>query len=373
MKDHPVEVANPGSAAAVGPPMGLLAELTHRCPLRCPYCSNPLELERRSLELTTSEWQRVLSEAAALGVLQIHLSGGEPTRRSDLETLIDHCRDAGLYSNLITAGVGLADGRLDRCAEAGLDHVQLSIQASEPELNDDVSGRPGSFAEKMDTAGTIGRLGLPLTVNFVVHRRTIHCLSDMIDMAVALGARRLEVAHAQYYGWALKNRQALMPTRAQVQEAVAVVDAARERLKGSLVIDSVIPDYYARYPKPCMGGWARQSLNITPSGKALPCHAAETIPDVSYPNIREASVASIWYESKAFNRFRGTDWMPDLCRTCDRREIDWGGCRCQALAIVGDAAETDPACEKSPWHQSLIELAVRNSDSDAPYMYRGYN
>jgi len=350
--------------------MGLLAELTHRCPLRCPYCSNPLELERRNAELTTSEWQRVITEAAAIGVLQIHLSGGEPTRRTDLEAIIKHCRDVGLYSNLITAGVGLEDGRLERCADAGLDHVQLSIQASEPALNDEVSGRRGSFLEKMDAADAVRRLGLPLTVNFVVHRRTIGCLSDMIDLAVSLGARRLEVAHTQYYGWALRNRQSLMPARAQVEEAVQVVEAARERLKGQLVIDSVIPDYYARYPKPCMGGWARQSLNITPSGKALPCHAAETLPDLSFPNVRSTPLASIWYESEAFNLYRGTDWMPDLCRTCERREIDWGGCRCQAFAILGNAAETDPVCEKSPWHVRLADLAATEASATATYDYR---
>ena len=366
MTDTP---ANPHDKPA--PPLGLLAELTHRCPLRCPYCSNPLELERRSTELAFEDWRRVLGEAAALGVLQVHLSGGEPTRRRDLADIIDHCRAVGLYSNLITAGV--SEQQLAAYAEAGLDHVQLSIQAPGAALNDEVCGRPGAFVEKIETARAVGRIGLPLTVNFVIHRRTIDSLAAMIDLALSLGARRLEVAHAQYYGWALRNRAALMPTRRQVEAAVALEQDARARLKGRLAIDSVVPDYYARFPKPCMGGWARQSLNVTPSGAALPCHAAQTIPGLSFPNVRETSLREIWEESEAFNRFRGTGWMPEPCRSCERREIDWGGCRCQALAVTGDAAATDPVCEKSPWRGLVANLAETDANAPDGWVYRSYD
>lgn len=354
------------------PPLGLLAELTHRCPLRCLYCSNPLELERRSDELDTATWKRVLSEAAALGVLQVHLSGGEPTARRDLREIVAHCREVGLYSNLITAGVGLSKDRLAELTVNGLDHVQLSMQGPRAETNDLVAGLEGAFEEKQVVAGYIRELRLPLTLNCVVHRHNIDQIGEIIELAMALGARRLEVAHAQYYGWALRNRAALMPRRSQVLAAMAEVEAARERLKGQLVIDAVVPDYYARLPKPCMGGWARQSLNVTPSGKVLPCHAAETIEGLNFSNVRTSSLSEIWYESEAFNAFRGTSWMPEPCRSCDRREIDWGGCRCQALAFTGRAANTDPACHKSPFHAEMVALAEQESEENADFHYRSF-
>jgi len=357
---------------SIGPPLGLLAELTHRCPLRCLYCSNPLELERRSDELDTATWKRVLSEAAALGVLQVHLSGGEPTARRDLTEIVVHCTEVGLYSNLITAGVGLSKDRLAELAGSGLDHVQLSMQGPRADTNDLVAGLEGAFEEKQVVAGYIRDLGLPLTLNCVVHRHNIEQIGEIIDLAMALGARRLEVAHAQYYGWALRNRAALMPRRSQVVAAMAEVEAARERLKGQLVIDAVVPDYYARLPKPCMGGWARQSLNVTPSGKVLPCHAAETIDGLSFSNVRSSSLSEIWYESEAFNAFRGTSWMPEPCRSCDRREIDWGGCRCQALAFTGRAANADPACHKSPFHAEMVALAEQESEENADFHYRSF-
>lgn len=369
-------------AAAAGPdtlserppaPLGLLAELTHRCPLRCPYCSNPLELERRSAELDTETWQRVFSEAAALGVLQIHLSGGEPTARRDLPQILRHAVAAGLYTNLITAGVDVARERLEVLAEAGLDHVQLSFQGAEAATTDRVAGLPGAHARKRAFAAEVHRLGLPLTVNAVIHRANIEQVPAFLELALELGARRIEIAHAQYYGWALRNRGALMPRREQVLEAARVVEAARERLKGRLVIDAVVPDYYARYPKACMNGWGRQSLNVTPSGRVLPCHAAETIPGLEFWNVRDHGLAEIWYESPAFQAFRGTAWMPELCRTCDRAEIDWGGCRCQALAIAGDAAATDPACHKSPLHGRLLALAEAEAEASVQdYDYRRF-
>jgi PqqA peptide cyclase len=358
---------------AVPAPLGMLAELTHRCPLQCPYCSNPIELDRRSLELDTETWRRVFSEAAALGVLQVHLSGGEPTARRDLVDLVRACTEAGLYSNLITAGVGVPRERLAALADAGLDHVQLSVQGADAATSDLVAGLQGAFARKLAFAADVDAIGLPLTLNAVVHRANIGQIGQLIALAVRLGARRVEIAHAQYYGWALRNRAALMPTREQVAEAVRVVAAARERLKGVIVIDHVAPDYYARYPKPCMNGWGRQSLNVTPSGKVLPCHAAETIPGLTFWSVREHSLAEIWRDSPAFNAFRGTAWMPEPCRSCDRREVDWGGCRCQALAIVGEAAATDPACHKSPHHARILALAEADSHAEvAAYDYRRY-
>ncbi|MCS0496230.1 pyrroloquinoline quinone biosynthesis protein PqqE [Ancylobacter sp. MQZ15Z-1] len=370
-------IAEPRPAVSTRPappaPYGMLAELTHRCPLQCPYCSNPVELDRRNVELDTETWLRVFSEAARLGVLQVHLSGGEPTARRDLEAMIRHCVEVGLYTNLITAGVGLTPERLAAISEAGIDHVQLSFQGADAAMTDHVSNFKGAHERKLAVAREVRRLGLPLTVNSVVHRANIEQIPAFIELALELGAKRIEIAHAQYYGWALRNRQALMPTREQVFRALDVVEEARVRLKGRLTIDAVVPDYYARYPKPCMNGWGRQSLNVTPSGKVLPCHAAETIPSLEFWNVREHSLQEIWVESPAFNAFRGTDWMPELCRSCERKEIDWGGCRCQAMAIAGDAAETDPACHKSPLHAHLLALAEEDSHSRVNgYDYRRY-
>jgi len=352
-------------------PYALLAELTHRCPLQCPYCSNPLGLERAANELTTDEWRRVIAEAAEMGVLQIHFSGGEPTARRDLTELVKHATEVGLYSNLITAGVLLDGARLEALVGAGLEHVQLSFQDSEAAGADRIGGYRGGHAKKLDVAKLVRAAGLPLTLNLVVHRQNLPHLGDLLDMAVALDAQRVEIAHVQYYGWALKNRAALMPSRAQLDEATQTVEAARRRLKGILVIDYVVPDYYARRPKSCMGGWGRQFLNISPSGKVLPCHAAETIAGFTFDSVRERSLADIWENSEAFNRFRGTDWMPELCRSCDRREIDWGGCRCQAFALTGNAAATDPACALSPDHAALVDLAEVESGSAPPdFVYR---
>ena len=321
----------PDTAASVRVPVGLLAELTHRCPLQCPYCSNPLALERAAGELPTEVWLDVLAQAAELGVLQLHLSGGEPTVRRDLEEIVAQAARVGLYSNLITAGVLLTRARLEALANLGLDHVQISIQDADAANADRIAHYRGGHAKKLEVAGWVRALGLPLTINAPVHRQNIDSLPAIIELAVRLGARRLEVAHVQYYGWALQNRQALMPTRRQVLDSAELVEKARERLKGILVIDFVVPDYYARRPKPCMGGWGRASINITPSGKALPCHAAETIPGLAFDNVRDRRLSDIWLHSEAFQRFRGTHWMPEPCRSCELREVDWGGCRCQAL------------------------------------------
>ena len=356
---------------ALAPPLALLAELTHRCPLQCPYCSNPVELERAAGELDTQAWMRVLDEAASLGVLQVHFSGGEPTARKDLEALIAHAAGRGLYTNLITAGVLIDARRMAALVAAGLDHVQLSIQDSEPANADRIGGLAGGHARKREAARIVREAGLPLTINAVVHRQNLGHLDAIIDLAVALGAGRLEVAHVQYYGWALKNRAALMPTRAQLEQATEIVMAARERLKGTLVIDYVVPDYYARRPKSCMGGWGRRFLNVNPAGKVLPCHAAQTITGLEFDSVLERPLADIWATSEAFRRFRGTDWMPEPCRSCDRREIDWGGCRCQAFALTGDAEATDPACALSPDHADLVATAERDSAGSTPdFIYR---
>jgi len=359
-------------SAEIAPPLALLAELTHRCPLRCPYCSNPLELERAGAELDQASWQRVLSEAAALGVLQVHFSGGEPLVRRDLAALVRHAGTVGLYSNLITSGVLLDRPRLAELVEAGLEHVQLSFQDAQAASADRIAGLPAAHAKKLAVAALVREAGLPLTVNAVMHRQNLERLPEMIELALALGAGRLEVAHVQYYGWALANRRALLPTEAQLERATALVAEARLRLKGILTIDYVVPDYYARRPKACMGGWARRSLNVTPSGRVLPCHAAETIPNLEFWSVRDHTLQAIWMESPAFQAFRGTDWMAEPCRSCALREIDFGGCRCQALAIVGDAGATDPACELSPHHPRMLELAKQDStDADIRYFYRG--
>ncbi len=359
--------------ANIDPPLALLAELTHRCPLRCPYCSNPLELARAGAELDTETWRRVLEEAAALGVLQVHFSGGEPLVRRDLVELVGHAAKAGLYVNLITSGIRLDAERLARLVAAGLEHVQLSLQDSDPATGDRIAGLAGVQQAKREVAALVGSTGLALTVNAVVHRQNLEHLEDLIDLAVTLGADRLEVAHVQYYGWALTNRAALLPSRQQLDKATAAVEAARARLAGRLVIDYVVPDYYAHRPKSCMGGWGRRFLNVTPAGKVLPCHAAETLSGLHFPNVAESSLAEIWYHSPAFARFRGTAWMAEPCRSCERREIDWGGCRCQAFALTGDAARTDPACALSPDH-ALLAAAHSDAEAAAPaFIYRQHS
>ncbi|MFZ1106620.1 MAG: pyrroloquinoline quinone biosynthesis protein PqqE [Hyphomicrobiaceae bacterium] len=354
------------SATCQRAPIGLLAELTHRCPLQCPYCSNPLALEGTGTELDTAAWQDVLRQAARLGVLQLHLSGGEPTVRRDLEEIVATAAEVGLYTNLITAGVLLSRGRLETLAARGLDHVQLSIQDVEPANADRIARYEGGHARKREVARWVGEIGLALTINAPVHRQNLDRLPEIIDFAVDMGAGRLEVAHIQYYGWALRNRAALMPTRAQVNRSIDIVNAARERLKGILTIDFVVPDYYATWPKPCMGGWGRAIVNVTPSGKVLPCHAAETIPGLAFDNVRDKPLAEIWLRGQAFERFRGAGWMIEPCVSCERREIDWGGCRCQAFAMTGNAAAADPACVKSSRHAELVALAEREAGAPPP-------
>ena len=361
----------PANVPLPDPPLALLAELTHRCPLRCPYCSNPVELARASAELSTAEWKRVMAEAADMGVLQIHFSGGEPMVRPDLDELVAEAASLGLYSNLITSGVLSGPGRMASLAAAGLDHVQISFQDAERGSADRIAGLKDAHPRKLETAAEVRAAGLALTVNAPVHRQNLDRLEEIVDLAVALGAHRLEVAHVQYYGWALANRAALMPSRAQLDRATEIVAAARVRLKGTLAIDYVVPDYYAARPKACMGGWGRQFLVVGPSGLVLPCHAAQSIPHLSFENVRDRALADIWRDSPAFVAYRGTHWMPEPCASCDRREIDWGGCRCQAMALAGDAGATDPACGRSPRHAEIVDLAGEEARRDVgDFVYR---
>ncbi len=356
-----------------GIPLAVLAEITHRCPLQCPYCSNPVVMERANAELSTEDWLRVLGELADLGVLQIHFSGGEPVARRDLVELVQRATDVGLYSNLITSAVTLTEAKLNALEKAGLSHVQISFQSSESELGNRIGGYKRGHAQKLTAASWVRAAGLPLTVNAVMHRQNLHQIGDIIDMAVELGAARLEVANVQYYGWALKNRAALMPTEAQIEATNRVVEAARTRLEGRLAIDYVVPDYYALRPKKCMGGWGRQFFNISPSGKVLPCHAAETITGLAFDSVRDHSLAWIWEHSPAFNRYRGIDWMPEPCRSCDLKEVDYGGCRCQAFALTGDAANTDPACTLSPRHEKIFAAARTESGAGLDrFIYRNF-
>ncbi|PDT83921.1 pyrroloquinoline quinone biosynthesis protein PqqE [Sinorhizobium sp. BJ1] len=352
---------------SVPPPMAMLAELTHRCPLACPYCSNPIELTRADEELSTEEWIGVFRQAAALGVLHLHLSGGEPAARRDLVELTQAAAAFGLYTNLITSGVGLTAARIGKLADAGLDHIQLSIQGVSPESADRISGYGGGYERKIAVAGWVADAGIPLTLNAVCHRQNMGEIEAMIELAIRLKARRIEVATVQFHGWAERNKAALMPTREQVHRATQTVTEARKKYEGTLVIDYVPADYYSTYPKACMGGWGRVGLNVTPSGRVLPCHAAETIPSLSFENVRAGSLSEIWYDSKAFNAYRGEDWMPELCRSCERKKIDFGGCRCQAMALAGDASTTDPVCVRSPLRDRLTreadELSSAPSDT----------
>lgn len=352
-------------------PIAMLAELTYRCPLSCPYCSNPVEMAKKDSELSTAEWASVFDQAAKLGVLQLHLSGGEPASRRDLTELVTAARRAGLYTNLITSAIGLTQRRLAELDAAGLDHIQLSLQGTDAEMADRIGGYKGGFKRKMQAADWIVEAGLPLTLNAVLHRQNLHQLPQAIEMAVAMKARRMEVAVVQFHGWALLNRQSLMPTRAQAEEANQIVADARKRLKGVMVIDYVPADYHSDYPKRCMGGWGTTGLNVTPDGTVLPCHAAQTIPSLRFDNVKNKSLSDIWYHGAAFEAYRGEGWMQEPCKSCDRRKLDFGGCRCQAMAIAGDASATDPVCIKSPLHQKMTALAEGYSmDETAELIYR---
>jgi pyrroloquinoline quinone biosynthesis protein E len=337
-------------------PLGLLAELTYKCPLHCPYCSNPVAVPEAA-ELALHEWCRVLDEARQLGVLQVHLTGGEPLARPDLTSLVTRARDLGFYVNLVTSGVGLDERRASELAHAGLDHVQLSMQDADRMAADEVAGAR-VFGRKVAAARAVTALELPLTINVVLHRGNIGRIGPIVDLAAALGADRLELAHTQYYGWGLLNRSALLPTLDQVLAAEQALAQARATYGDTLEILYVLADYYEPYPKPCMHGWGRRHIIIAPDGRVLPCPAAAQIVGLGIDNVRECSLSAIWHHSPAFTRFRGYEWMPEPCRSCPRKEIDFGGCRCQAFQLTGDAARADPVCQLSPDHH-LIEAALQ--------------
>jgi pyrroloquinoline quinone biosynthesis protein E len=339
-------------------PYALLAELTYRCPLHCPYCSNPTRA-RNDGELMTDEWRRVLREATELGVLQVGFSGGEPLARRDLAELVRGAREAKLYTNLITSGVGLDESRASELREAGLDSVQLSFQSDDVDLADEIAGAR-AHQRKLAAASFIRAAGIPLSLNFVIHRRNIDRLPQMIGLAEALGAERVELANVQFYGWAFLNRAALLPTREQIARAREVATGAKARLAGKIDIFYVLPDYYETRPKPCLNGWGQRYLTVNPIGDVLPCPTASSaIPDLRFENVRARSLDWIWRESESFNRFRGTEWMPDPCRSCPQKEIDFGGCRCQAALLTGNAGNTDPVCTLSP-NRARVDAVLRD-------------
>jgi PqqA peptide cyclase len=344
-------------------PYALLAELTYRCPLHCPYCSNPTQA-RNNHELATDEWKRVMREAAALGVLQIGFSGGEPLVRRDLPDLVRAAREANLYTNLITSGIGLDDDRIRLLRDGGLDSIQLSFQSDEIDLADEIAGAR-AHQRKLDAAAKIRSAGIALSLNFVIHRRNIDHLPQMIELTETLGAERVELANVQFYGWALMNRAALLPTREQVVRAREIAVAAKARLAGRIDIFYVLPDYYETRPKPCLHGWGQRYLTVNPIGDVLPCPTASSaIPDLRFENARAHTLDWIWRESESFNRFRGMEWMPEPCRSCPQKEIDFGGCRCQAALLTGTAASTDPVCTLSP-NRALVDEVLRETNSSS--------
>ena len=352
-------------------PSSLIAELTYQCPLHCPYCSNPVEIggRRYRQELTTEDWVRTFRQARALGVLQLALTGGEPMLRRDLEELCAGARDAGLYSSLITAGTLFDPERARALKDAGLDHVQISIQSPDPEENDRI-GHNRSFDKKIAAARLAKELDFPLTLNCVLHRQNLDRIEEVLQLALDLGAQRLELANTQYYGWAVLNQEALLPTWEQLRRGEEAVQRFRERVGAKVEVLWVLPDLYEDLPKPCMGGWGRTAMVVAPNGEVLPCQAAATIPDLEFASVREHPLEWIWNESDAFTRFRGTDWMQEPCRTCPigHQEVDWGGCRCQALRLTGDPAAADPVCRYSPHHDRVV--AARESAQTDEFVYR---
>lgn len=343
-----------GKEVTVGPPLWLLAEITYACPLHCVFCYNPVDYTQHGPELTTQEWIKVLRDARAAGSVQCGFSGGEPLVRDDLEELVAEAHKLGFYTNLLTSGIGFTAERAKALKAAGLDHVQLSFQDSTRELNDFLS-HTKTFALKQKAAQLIQANGWPMVLNCVIHRLNIDYIEKIIELAVDLGAEYLELANSQYYSWAQLNRDGLMPSREQLERAERVTNEYREKLGDKLRIFFVVPDYYETRPKKCMNGWGNIFLTITPDGSALPCHTAKMIKQLAFPNVKNTSVNDIWYESEAFNKYRGDAWMKEPCRSCDEKEKDLGGCRCQALMLTGDAANADPVCDKSEHHQVVLD------------------
>ena len=353
------------SRPAIAAPLWLLAELTYRCPLHCPFCYNPVDYAKDRAELTTEEWFGVMRQARQLGAAQLGFSGGEPLLRDDLEELVGEGRRLGFYTNLITSGIGLTEARLGRMKELGLDHIQLSFQDSTREMNDFLSSTK-TFDLKLRVARLIKQHAYPMVLNVVLHRFNLDHVGRIIEMALEMGVEYLELANTQYYGWGLVNRAQLMPTREQLAQAEATVNDYRARIGNRMRILFVVPDYFEERPKACMNGWGSVFLGIAPDGTALPCHAARSLPGIAFPNVREFSVKEIWYASGAFNRYRGDAWMKPPCSSCAEKDKDFGGCRCQAYAMTGDADNADPVCAKSPRHgevQAVVMHARRAQEA----------
>ncbi|WP_394835133.1 pyrroloquinoline quinone biosynthesis protein PqqE [Pendulispora rubella] len=349
-------------------PYTLIAELTYRCALKCPYCSNPTALRDHRDEMSTEQWLRVLTEAEELGVMQVHFTGGEPLARKDLEPIVRRARELGLYSNLVTSTVPLTRERLVGLKEAGIDHVQVSMQSTRPERADDIAGYEG-HAHKLTAARWVKELELPLTINVVLHRANLDEVEDIVALAEELGADRVELANTQYHAWALLNRDTLLPTREQLERASVVAAKAKARLRGKMDVLFVKPDYFSTKPKACMDGWARRFVHMTPGGFVLPCHAAMQITGLSFDSARDRALGDIWENSPALRAYRGDAWMPEPCRSCERKEVDFGGCRCQAFALTGDASATDPVCSLSPQHHLIRD--ARTTAAPKRYLYRG--
>lgn len=363
---HSFGLNTANSAPAVSPPLWLLAELTYRCPLQCPYCSNPVDFAKSGTELTTAQWIEVFRQAREMGAAQLGFSGGEPLVRQDLAELVKAARDLGYYTNLITSGIGLTEQRIAELSEAGLDHIQISFQAADEEVNNMLAGSKKAFAQKLAMAKAVKAAGYPMVLNFVTHRHNIDRMDRIIELCIELEADFVELATCQFYGWAELNRAALLPTREQLERAEQVTQQWREKLEAQnhpCKLIFVTPDYYEERPKACMNGWGSVFLDITPDGTALPCHSARQLP-VQFPNVKEHSIQHIWQESFGFNKYRGFDWMPEPCRSCDEKEQDFGGCRCQAFMLTGDASNADPVCSKSAHHHIIV--AAREEAEHAP-------
>ncbi len=356
----------------IAPPLWLLAEITYRCPLHCVFCYNPLNYAGDKRELTTEEWKDVLRQARKLGAAQLGFSGGEPLVRDDLEELIGEAHQLGYYTNLITSGVGLTEARIAKMKELGLDHIQLSFQDSTKEMNDFLSSTK-TFDLKSKVAALIKKYDYPMVLNVVLHRYNLDHVGRIIEMAVEMGVEYLELANTQYYAWASVNRDQLMPTREQLERAEKIVNEYRAKLGNKIKLLFVVPDYFEDKPKACMNGWGSVFLAVAADGSALPCHAAKSLPGLTFPNVTQENLRDIWYNSEAFNRFRGYEWMKEPCRSCSEKEKDFDGCRCQAYALTGDAENADPVCGKSPYHEDVKKIVLQGRNrpvEEKPLVFR---
>ncbi|WP_269914748.1 pyrroloquinoline quinone biosynthesis protein PqqE [Acinetobacter sp. HY1485] len=351
----------------VGLPLWLLAELTYRCPLQCPYCSNPLEFASMKNELTTEQWCDVFKQARDMGAVQLGFSGGEPLVRQDLPELIGYAHQLGFYTNLITSGIGLTEQKIADFKQAGLDHIQVSFQASDPIINDMLAGSRDAFEKKQNIARLVKQYDYPMVLNFVIHRHNIDQIEDIIKLCIELKADTVELAICQFYGWAYLNRKGLLPTKAQLERAERITNEYREKLKAQnnpCKLIFVVPDYYEERPKACMNGWGSIFLTVAPDGTALPCHAARQLP-LKFPKVQESSLSEIWYKSTGFNHFRGDAWMPEPCQSCPEKKKDFGGCRCQAFMLTGDASQPDPVCSKSDHHHLITQARIDSEQAVA--------